>query len=109
MAEPKNSDVRTIALRVSPDYHAQITLVAQVDEITLVDLMQRAIDKYVAERRAAPDFQEKVAAALADAEEQMARTRAMLLGAVSTEGAAAEPSADAPATGRGRRKDEASG
>jgi hypothetical protein len=40
MPEPtKGSDVRSIALRVSPDYHAQLTLVAQVHEITLVDLM----------------------------------------------------------------------
>lgn len=105
MAEAKNSDVRTTALRVSPDYHAQITLVAQVDEITLVDLVQRALDKYVAERRAAPDFQEKVAAALPEAEAQMARTRAMLLGTVTGD-AAAEPSADALAT-RGRRKEGA--
>src|SRR5579863_9560625 len=71
MAEPKNSDVRTIALRVSPDYHAQLALVAQVDEITLTDLMQRALDAYIAERRAAPDFQAKAQAALADAEAQM--------------------------------------
>jgi hypothetical protein len=103
MAEAKNSDVRTIALRVPPDYHAQITLVAQVDEITLVDLMQRALDKYVAERRAASDFQEKVAAALAEAEAQMARTRAMLLGTV------AELSADAPVANKGRVKPDTSG
>jgi hypothetical protein len=110
MPEPtKGSDVRTIALRVSPDYHAQLTLVAQVHEITLVDLMQRALDKYMAERRSAPDFQEKVQAALAEAEAQMARTRAMLLGTVSTEGTPGEASTEAPATGRGRRKDGTSG
>ena len=107
MPEPKNTDVRTIALRVSPAYHAQLALVAQIDEITLTDLMQQALDDYMAKRRAAPDFQAKAAAALAAAEAQMAQTRAMLLGAVSTEGA--EASGDAPATGRGRRKDEASG
>ena len=108
MPEPKQDTQRTIALRVSPDYHAQLTLVAQVDEITLVDLMQRALDKYMAERRAAPDFQDKVQAALAEAEAQMARTRAMLLGTVAIEGAAGESGTDAPAPGR-RRKDEASG
>lgn len=37
--QTKSSDVRTIALRVSPDYHAQLALVAQVDEITLTDLI----------------------------------------------------------------------
>jgi len=92
MPEPKNTDVRTIALRVPPAYHAQLALVAQIDEITLTDLVQRALDNYMAERRAAPGFQAKAAAALAAAEAQMAQTRAMLLGAVSAEDTAAEPS-----------------
>jgi hypothetical protein len=110
MAEPtKGSDVRTLAVRVSPDYHAQLTMVAQIDGITLVELMTTALAKYMAERRAAPDFQAKAQAALEAAEAQMAQTRAMLLGAVSTEGTATEAATDAPTTGRGRRKDEASG
>jgi len=111
MPEPtKGGDVRTIALRVSPAYHAQLALVAQIDETTLTDLMQKALDNYMAERRAAPDFQAKAAAALAAAEAQMAQTRVLLLGAVATEDTGAEDaSAEAPVTGRGRRKDEASG
>lgn len=110
MPEPKSTEVRTIALRVSPAYHAQLALVSQIDEITLTDLMQRALDNYMAERRAAPDFQAKAAAALAAAEAQMAQTRAMLLGAVSAEETTGEEAnAQPPATGRGRRKDEASG
>lgn len=44
---PKGGDV-TIALRVSPAHHAQLALVAQIDEITLTDLMQRALDQYKA-------------------------------------------------------------
>jgi hypothetical protein len=111
MPEPtKGSDTqRTIALRVSPDYHAQLAMVAQIDEITLTDLMQRALDNYMAERRAAPDFQAKAQAALAEAEAQMARTRSMLLGALSTEGTPAESTADVPATSRKRNTGEASG
>ena len=111
MPEPtKGGDVRTIALRVSPAYHGQLALVAQIDEITLTDLMQRALDSYMAERRAAPDFQAKATAALAAAEAQMAQTRAMLLGAVSAEGGMPETGTNAPATGRGSRiKGEASG
>ena len=109
MPEPKGNDVqRTLAVRVSPDYHAQLAIVAQVDGISLTDLMMKALDSYMAERRAAPDFQAKAQAALEEAEAQMARTRSMLLGAVS-EGTTGETSAEAPATGRGRRKDEASG
>jgi hypothetical protein len=113
MAESKApSDVRTLAVRVSPDFHAQLSMVAQVDEVSLTDLMMTALQGHVAARRDAPDFKEKVQAALADAEAQMARTRSMLLGtlpeAVASE-AGTEASADAPATGRGRRKDETSG
>jgi hypothetical protein len=87
-------------------------MVAQIDGITLVELMTTALAKYVAERRAAPDFQAKAQAAIEEAERQMAETRAMLLGTVATEGTpaeAAEPGTDPPATVRSRRKDEASG
>ena len=72
MPEPKGSDVRTLAVRVSPDFKA------------------------------------KVQKALEEAEAQMARTRAMLLGTLP-EGSTAEPGTEAPATGRSRRKDETSG
>jgi hypothetical protein len=108
VAEPKNTEVRTLAVRVSPDFHAQLSMVAQVDEVSLADLMQTALENHMAARRAAPDFQAKVQAALAEAEAQMARTRATLLGTLP-ESTAAEPSIDAPAMGRGRRKDETTG
>jgi|SRR5450759_200676 hypothetical protein len=91
-------------------FHAQLTMVAQVDEISLTDLMMRALENHIAARRDAPDFKAKVQKALADAEAQMARTRAMLLGTQPE--VASSPttaSADAPATTRSRRKDEASG
>jgi hypothetical protein len=110
MPEPKGNDVqRTLAVRVSPDYHAQLSMVAQVDEMTLVDLMTTALDQYMAQRREAPDFKAKVQKALEDAEAQMARTRAILLGTLPEGASTDEAGADAPATGRGRRKDGASG
>ena len=119
MPESKGNDVqRTLAVRVSPDYHAQLSMVAQVDEMTLVDLMMTALDQYVAQRREAPDFKAKVQKALEDAEAQMARTRAVLLGTLPEGPASSESTADrsgtsgsgsdAPVTSRARRKDEAS-
>lgn len=109
MPEPKGSDLRTVAVRVSPDFHAQLSMVAQVDEMSLTDLMMQALEHHVAARREAPDFKARVQAALEEAEAQMARTRAMLLGTLPERAATTEAGADAPATGRGRRKDEASG
>src|SRR5262249_15398745 len=79
MPEPKGNDVqRTLAVRVSPDYHAQLSMVAQVDEMSLTDLMMKALDQYMASRRESEDFKAKVQKALEEAEAQMARTRAIL-------------------------------
>jgi hypothetical protein len=63
----------------------------------------------MASRRGAPDFQAKAQQALEEAEAQMARTRAMLLGTLPEAGPESQPGAEAPASGRGRRKDVASG
>lgn len=108
MAEAKNPDVRTLAVRVSPDFHALLTMVANVDEISLTDLMMKALESYVDARRQAEDFQTKVQAALAEEQARMARTQALLLGTTPTEGSGGAATSS-PTTGRGRRKDEASG
>src|SRR5690349_11366835 len=109
MPEPKTNDVRTLAVRVSPDYHAQLALVAQVDEISLTDLMMRALDQYMASRREAPEFKVKAQQALEEAEAQMARTRAMLLGALPEGAAQSGTDASTSASaGRGRRKEPSS-
>ena len=60
-------------------------MVAQVDEMSLTDLMMTALDQYMASRRESEDFKAKVQKALEDAEAQMARTRAILLGALPEE------------------------
>jgi hypothetical protein len=108
MPEPKTpSDVRTLAVRVSPDFHALLTMVAQVDEMSLTDLMMTALQNHVAARRQAEDFKTKVQAALDEEAARTARTRAMLLGTLP-EGTAGEPSTDTPGSSR-RRKDETPG
>jgi len=106
MPEPKGSDVRTLAVRVSPDYHAQLSMVAQVDEMSLTDLMMQALDNHMAARREAPDFKAKAQEALEEAEAQMARTRVMLLGTLPEGAAPSGTNAGASASGgRGRRKE----
>jgi hypothetical protein len=79
---------------------------AQVDGISVTDLVMAALENHVATRRQAEDFKANVQAALAEAEAQMARTRATLLGTLP-EGTGGE--GDATSSGRSRRKDEASG
>lgn len=83
-------------------------MVAQVDEVSLTDLMMTALENHMTARRESSDFKAKVQKALEEAEAQMARTRAMLLGTLpEAESAGAAGAAAAP--GRARRRDEASG
>ncbi len=88
---------------------SQLSMVAQVDGLSLTDLIMQALGNHMAARREAPDFKAKVQQALEDAEAQMARTRAMLLGTLPEGASPGEPGAEPPATGRSRRKDETSG
>jgi uncharacterized protein (DUF1778 family) len=107
--EQKN-EVRTLAVRVSPDFHALLLMVAQVDDMSLTDLMMRALEGHVDARRQAEDFKTKVQAALAEEQARMARTQALLLGPAPDESSNAAASPEPPATGRVRRsKDEVSG
>lgn len=42
MPEAKEgNDMRRLAVRVSPDYHAQLSMVAQVDEMSLTDVTNK--------------------------------------------------------------------
>ena len=102
MAEPKGTDQqRTLAVRVSPDFHAQLTMVAQVEDISLTDLMMKALENHMAARREAPDFKAKVQKALEEAEAQMARTRAMLLGTLPEGASSGEPAEEKRTRGKG--------
>jgi uncharacterized protein (DUF1778 family) len=107
MPEQKN-EVRTLAVRVSPDFHALLLMVAQVDDMSLTDLMMKALEGHVEARRQAEDFKAKVQAALAEEQARMARTQALLLGPAPDE-SPSEPDAanpEPPATGRSRRSKE---
>ena len=83
-------------------------MVAQVDEVSLTDLMMAALENHMTARREAPDFKAKVQKALEEAAAQMARTRAMLLGTLPGP-APADEAGTAAAQGGSRRKDETSG
>lgn len=66
------------------------------------------LDQYMASCREAPDLNAKIQKALEDAEAQMGRTRAALLGTLPEAGTTPEADAETLITSRGRRKEEAS-
>jgi hypothetical protein len=115
VTDPKDAKngVKTLGIKLPPELHAQFALVAQLDEINLTVAILRAVELYVATKRAEPDFAERAAAALAEIQREADSRRAAIEGlfGASPEAAAGDEAASTekatsptkPATSRSRK------
>ncbi|MEO5834436.1 MAG: hypothetical protein ABIR83_13840, partial [Nakamurella sp.] len=71
----KNGGVKTIAIRLEPDLHAELSLIAQLREQTITDEIRQALEAHVAAVKANPDLADKADDVLADIERQAAARR----------------------------------
>ncbi len=88
---------KTLAVKLSPELHAQLSLISGLDGLSMGAALLRAVEVYVDTRRNQPDFAERAATAVAEAEAEAAARRnaiqALLGQAASspTVGSEAEP------------------
>lgn len=111
--------VKTLAIRLEPDLHAELTLIAQLREQTITDEIREAIETHIVRIKSDPAWANKADDVLAEIERQAAKQRdafARLFGTADQPDESA-PTADAadnqtpsePAPGgRGRRRTTAS-
>jgi hypothetical protein len=90
-AETRNGGVKTLGIKVPDSLHAQLTLVAQLDGISLGDAAVRAVELYVATKKAEPDFAARAKAALEEIEREAAARRGAIQGLFGADAPAAEP------------------
>lgn len=83
MSEPRNG-VKTLGIKVPDNLHAQFTLVAQLDGISLNDAALRAVELYVTTKKAEPDFNERAQAALDEIDREAAARRGAIQGLFGT-------------------------
>jgi uncharacterized membrane-anchored protein YjiN (DUF445 family) len=83
--------VRTIAIRVEDEEHALLTLVARVQDVTLVEVLRQAIQDHVEKVRSDPDFAAKARAILAELDREAEARRAAISGLFESEGPEIEP------------------
>ncbi len=84
---PNGGKVKTLAIRLEPDLHAQLSLIAQLKSSTITDEIRTAIEAHIKATKSAPELASKADAALEDIEREAASRReaiATLFG--STEG-----------------------
>lgn len=95
--------MKTMAIRLQDDVHAQLSVVAQLDETTVADEIRQAIEGHLARKRAEGGLADRASQALADIERDATARRDAIqaLFGDTTE----EPSnaLAAPAKERGRR------
>jgi len=77
-AGPSEATRKTLAVRLEADQHAQLTLIAQLEELTVTDAIRQAIDDWIDVRRTNPQLQERAQAVLDDIERDAATKRGAL-------------------------------
>jgi hypothetical protein len=101
VSEPR-SGVKTLGIKVPDALHAQFTLVAQLDGISLNDAALRAVEQYVTTKRQEPDFAARAQAALEDIEKEAAARRGAIEGLFGSQPTEAASDAAAKPTSRRR-------
>lgn len=82
--------MKTMAIRVEDELHAQFVILAQLDEVPLAEELRLALEGHMARRRSEPGFAEKARSVLEEIDREAAARR----GAISA--LFAEPSATGP-------------
>lgn len=62
--------MKTMAIRLEDDLHAQLVVLAQLEDGSVADQIREAIERHIAEKRAAPGFAERAQAVLAEIERE---------------------------------------
>jgi hypothetical protein len=68
MAEPKPGGVKTLAIRLPDELHAQLVLIAQLDGISLTDAIRQGIEGLIERKRSEGDLAARAEQALAEIE-----------------------------------------
>lgn len=72
--------MKTLAIRLDEDQHAQLSVIAQLEGLTVTDAIRQAIDGWVGARRDSPGLKQRAQAVLDEIEQEAASRRSALAG-----------------------------
>jgi hypothetical protein len=98
---PTGNVRKTLAIRLEEAQHAQLTMIAQLEELTVTDAIRQAIDQWIETKRTSPQLQQRAEAVLADIERE-ANTRRGAVAALLGNDIKAPTSARKEPTGGGQ-------
>jgi len=91
--------MKTLAIRLEEDLHAQLGMIAKLEELTVTDAIRQAIEQWIEERRSNPELQARAEAVLADIDRDAAARRGAIAALLGDEASTARKE---PTTRRGR-------
>ncbi|SDI89910.1 hypothetical protein SAMN05444157_0707 [Frankineae bacterium MT45] len=95
--------VKTLAIRLEPDLHAQLSLIAQLRASTITDEIRTAIEAHIARAKTAPELVGQADAVLEEIERDAVARRAAIATLFGNQPATPEkPSSSAIPISRGR-------
>ena len=96
--------MKTLAIRLDDEQHAQLSVLAQLEGTTVTDFIRSAIDAQLQAKRSQPEIAAKAEQVLAEIDAEAANQRSAIATLfASGEGDKGE-SATPPASGRGSRR-----
>lgn len=99
--------VKTLAIRLEPDLHAQLSLIAQLRSATITDEIKAALEAHIAGVKALPELAGRADAVLEDIERDATARRnaiATLFGSTEQLPVAADTEPPASQSGAGRSR-----
>ena len=101
--------MKTLAIRLEDDTHAQLSMLAQLEELTVTDAIRQAIDSYIDAKRSQPELTARAEAVLADIDRDAASRReaiaSLFTGDRPTPKSVEAPEAKSPSRSRAKRGD----
>ena len=70
--------MKTLAIRLEDDLHAQLSVIAQLGELTVTDAIRQAIEQWIEERRSAPELTARAQSVLDEIERDAAQRRSAI-------------------------------
>lgn len=98
MSTPDTGSVKTLAIRLSPDVHQQLVIIASLRGSNITEEIRTAIEAHIASVKASTDLASKADGVLEEIEREAAERRAAIASLFGEQ----TPAPSAP-KGRGRR------
>ena len=96
--------MKTLAIRLEEDQHAQLGMIAKLEELTVTDAIRQAIDQWIESKRSNPELQARAEAILADIDREAASRRGAIAALIQGEQTTAAVNPDEGSeTGTSRR------